>query len=64
MTALFFAPFSIFSRTFRKAKPTVDDTGRLDRVERRKIVADMIAAGACDSEFGAQMMMSVFPDQF
>ena len=46
------------------AEPKVDDTALFDDVERRKIVGDMIAAGACDSECGVQMLMSVFPDQF
>jgi hypothetical protein len=32
--------------------------------ERREIVGDMIAAGACDSKYGVQMLISVFPDQF
>lgn len=64
MTALSLAPLSFFNWTSLKARPKVDNTDRFDRDERRKIVADMIAAGACDCEFGVQMLMSVFPDQF
>lgn len=62
MTALSLAPFSFFNWTFRKAQAKADDTDHFDRDERRRIAAEMIAAGACDSEFGAQMLMSVFPD--
>lgn len=64
MTALSLSPFSILNWTFRKAKPKVDDTALFYDVERRKIVGHMIAAGACNSEYGVQMLMSVFPDQF
>lgn len=64
MTALFLSPFSFVIWTSRKAQPKVDDTVLYDGRERREIVGDMIAAGACDSEYGVQMLMSVFPDQF
>lgn len=64
MTALSLSPFSFLTRTYWKAEPKVDDTAPFDDVERRKVVGDMISAGACDSEYGVQMLMSVFPDQF
>lgn len=62
MTAL--SHFSFLDRTFRKAEPKVDDAALFHDVERRKIVGHMIATGACNSEHGVQMLMSVFPDQF
>jgi len=64
MTALSLSPFSFLAWTFRKPEPMVEDTSPFDDAERRKIVGDMIAAGACDSEYGVQMLMSVFPDRF
>lgn len=64
MTALFLSPISFLTWTFRKADSKVHDPAQLDGVERRKIVGDMIAAGACDSEYGVLMLMSIYPDQF
>lgn len=64
MTVLSVFPFSFFSWTYRKAEPMVHKTAPFDGAERRMIVADLITAGACDSEYGVQMLMSVFPDQF
>jgi len=64
MTALFLSPFSFLASTPRKSEPKADDTATFNDVERRKIVGNMIAAGACDSEYGVQMLMSIFPDQF
>ncbi len=64
MTALSLSPLSFPTWTFRKAQPEVDDTVRIDDAERRMIIGDMIAAGACDNEHGVQTLMSVFPDQF
>jgi len=64
MTALSLPLFSFYTWTVRRAEPTVDDTASFDDVERRKVVGDMIAAGACDSEFGVQMLMSIYPNQF
>lgn len=57
-------PFLVYHLAYRKGEPKVDDTAPFSDVERRKIVGDMIAAGAFDSEYGAQMFMSVFPDRF
>ena len=57
------APF--FRNLFAsQPEPIEQATGHFDDVERREIVGDMIAAGACESEHGVQMFMSVFPDQF
>ncbi|UWQ12931.1 hypothetical protein K3556_08045 [Aliiroseovarius sp. M344] len=64
MTTLSLSPFSFLNWTFQKDTENVDDTDQFDGVERRKIIGDMIAAGACDSEYGVQMLMSVFPEQF
>ena len=64
MTALSLSHFSFLNRTFRKAEPKVDDAALFHDVERRKIVGHMIATGACNSEHGVQMLMSVFPDHF
>ena len=64
MTALSISTFSFLSRAFRKTEPKVDDIAMVNDVERRKIVGDMIAAGACESEYGVLMLMSVCPDQF
>jgi hypothetical protein len=64
MTALTLSPFSFLTWTSRKADSSAADTARIDDVERRKIVGDLISAGACESEHGVQMLMSVFPDQF
>lgn len=64
MTALFLSPFSFLNWTFRKAETKVDDTALHYDVERRKVVGHMISAGACNSETGVQMLMSVYPDQF
>ena len=64
MTALSLSPFSFPTWTSWKSEPKVDDTIQIDDAERREIVSEMIAAGACDSEYGVQMLMSVFPDQF
>ena len=64
MTALARSPFSLFTWTRQMPEPKVDDTHPYDDTERREIVGDMIATGACDSEHGVQMLMSVFPDQF
>lgn len=64
MTAL---PFSLFAQ-FQLAAPKPTPTERVSRhdddVERRKIVSEMIATGACDSEYGVQMLMSVFPGKY
>lgn len=62
MTAL--SLFSFLNWTFGKAELKVDDAALHYDAERRKIVGDMIASGACNSEHGVQMLMSVFPDQF
>lgn len=64
MSALSLSSFSFFNSTYKRVEPQADGTSPNDDVERRKIVGDMIAAGACDSEYGVQMLMSVFPDQF
>jgi hypothetical protein len=64
MTALTLSPFSFLTWPRRKAEPKVDDTAHFEGTERRKVVGDLIAAGACDSEYGMQMLMSVFPDEF
>ena len=42
---------------------------RRDRIdirvrERRVIVSQMIAAGACESEFGVQMLMAALPKEY
>jgi hypothetical protein len=63
MTVLSLPIFS-FPTCVRRAEPTVDDSASFNDVERRKVVADMIAAGACDSEYGMQMLMSIYPSQF
>lgn len=75
MTAFSLSPFSVLNWPFRKTAPKGDatagqeapkvyDTAPFDDAERRRIVGDLIAAGACDSEYGVHMLMSVFPDQF
>ncbi|MFK8032919.1 MAG: hypothetical protein AB8B94_02160 [Hyphomicrobiales bacterium] len=64
MTALSLSRFSFPNLTFRNAEPKVDDTAPLGDFERRQVVRDMITAGACGSEHGAQMLMSVFPHEF
>ncbi|PHQ79158.1 MAG: hypothetical protein COB65_12990 [Thalassobium sp.] len=64
MTALFFSSFPRLTWPARKAAPKVDDSAPVHDVARRKIVSEMIAAGACDSEYGMQMLMSVYPDEF
>lgn len=64
MTALSISRFSFLNWTFRTTEPKVEDSARHYDAERRKIVGHMIAAGACNSEHGVQMLMSVFPDQF
>lgn len=64
MTALIqSAPF-IGNLFASKSEPAEHDAAHIDDVQRREIVGDMIAAGACESEHGVQMFMSVFPDQF
>ena len=64
MTSLSFFSLAIPVWTLWPTAPKLDGKARLDDAQRRQIVGDLIAAGACDSEYGAQMMMSVFPDQF
>jgi hypothetical protein len=66
MTALSLSRFPYFSWSVPKAGQRVaaNDATRVDDAQRRKIVGDIIAAGACDSEYGVLMFMSVFPDQF
>lgn len=64
MTALSLSPFSFLTWSFRKTELEVDDTFQIDDVERNEIAVDMISASACNSEYGAQMLMSLYPDQF
>ena len=63
MTALALSPFSFLTSIYKGSAPTVEGVTPFDEAERRKIVGDLISAGACDSELGVQMLMSVFPDQ-
>lgn len=65
MTVPALSPFSFLTWTFRKSGPrNAEDPDIIDDAERRKIVREMIAAGACNSEYGVQMLMSMYPDQF
>lgn len=64
MTALFLSPLSLLTWPFRTSEPTVEDNGKVTDEEGRRIVNDLIAAGACDSDYGVQMLMAVYPDQF
>lgn len=64
MITLSLSPFSSFTWFIRKDAPKSDDTTQPNDVERRRIIGDMIAAGACESEYGVQMLMSVFPEEF
>ena len=71
MNALSLPAFSFFPWTSRKSEQMTDRTIKTDDAERHRIVGEMIAAGACDSEYGVQMLMSVFqmlmsvfPDRF
>lgn len=64
MTALTHSPFSFLAEPVRTTEPKVADADFIDDAERRALVNEMIAAGACDSEYGVQMMMSVFPGRF
>lgn len=64
MKALSLTAFPLFPWAARKSEQAIDQTIRTDDAERRRVVGEMIAAGACDSEYGVQMLMSVFPDQF
>lgn len=61
MTALRLPFFSFYSMNSRKPEPT--NTGSVEVVdpELRRILDDMIAAGSCDSEYGAHMLMSIYP---
>lgn len=64
MNAQSLPAFFFFPLIARKSPRTTDQTNQTDDAERRRIVSEMIAAGACDSEYGVQMLMSVFPDRF
>jgi hypothetical protein len=64
MTVLPLSPLSFLNRFFWKDRHKAGDTTQLDAAERRRIFGEMITAGACGSEYGAQMLMSVFPDEF
>ena len=64
MTALSFSRLSFLFRAPQNSEPRVDDAVQIDDAERRRIVGELIAAGACDSEYGVQMMMSIFPDRY
>lgn len=64
MNVLSLPAFSFFRWTSRRSEQMTDQTIQTDDAERRRIVGEMIAAGACDSEYGVQMLMSVFPDRF
>ena len=64
MTALTLFPFSFLAEPVRTSEPKVADDDSIDDAERLALVSEMIAAGACDSEYGVQMMMSVFPGRF
>lgn len=64
MNAMSLPAFSVFPWTARKSEQITDQTIQTDDAERRRIVSEMIAAGACDSEYGVQMLMSVFRTSF
>ncbi|GAA6208420.1 hypothetical protein NBRC116601_17130 [Cognatishimia sp. WU-CL00825] len=64
MTTLSISPFSFFTRPFWKPEATAVNGAQKTEIQRRQILSEMIAAGACDSEYGVQMLMSVYPDQF
>ncbi|MBG6159082.1 hypothetical protein IWQ52_005380 [Labrenzia sp. EL_159] len=64
MTVLPLSPLSLLSRFFWKGQQKADETTQMDAAERRRIFGEMITSGACGSEYGAQMLMSIFPDEF
>ncbi|MDU8942326.1 hypothetical protein [Ovoidimarina sediminis] len=64
MTTLSLPAFLVFPWRSRTSGQMADDTMPTGDADRRRIVGEMIAAGACDSEFGIQMLMSIFPDEF
>lgn len=64
MTALSLPFFSFFSLSSRTSEPMIDDAIQTTDAERRRFVSDMISAGACDSENGVQMLMSIYPSKF
>ncbi|WP_299472410.1 hypothetical protein [uncultured Roseibium sp.] len=64
MTVLPHPPLSFLIRFFEKDQQKACETAQIDTAERRRIFGEMITSGACGSEYGAQMLMSVFPDQY
>ncbi len=64
MTALSAFSLSLLTWPFRLSEPKAIKTEQFDATARRQIVNDMIATGACDSEYGVQLLMAAFPDQF
>ena len=57
-------PLSFFIRFFERNQQNAGETVQIDAAERRRIFGEMITSGACGSEYGAQMLMSVFPDRY
>jgi hypothetical protein len=62
MPTLTLSRFLFFRWTVRQAPLTVNRVVACEDLARCKVVGEMNAA--CDSEYGVQMLMSVFPDQF
>ena len=64
MTALTLFPFTFLAGPVRTSVAKVAEENSTEDAERQAFVSEMIAAGACESEYGVQMMMSVFPGRF
>lgn len=63
MTLTYFSPFAFLSWT-KDVEPSATEDSQTPVENNREILIDMISAGACESEYGVQMLMSVYPDRF
>lgn len=64
MTALSIRQIPFLNWTRRSVPARTETTAPVHDPQRRDFACQLIAAGACDSEFGVQMLMSVYPDRF
>ena len=64
MTTLSLSPFSLLPWLISQRDPQDCEYDNCTEADRRRVLNEMMAAGVCDSEVGAQMLMAVYPDRF
>lgn len=64
MTTLSLSPFSLLPWSVSQRDSRDHEVDQSTEADRRRVLNEMMAAGACDSEVGAQMLMAVYPDRF